>query len=326
MPKGVNWLSFLNDHGVKESGIRKGLWIKVPCLFCDSSTGVDYGAINKNSGAYHCWKCGSHKWQEYVSYLTGTVEEDCWKELQPYKDDYVPYEPVKYTDRKEQVAIKINRIKAVGSILQCPGEDILSNRVKKYLRNRGFNTKYLVKKYGIKDGGIVGPYAYRVMIPFYLDSKVVTFQGRHISPNEKIRYMACSDEESLLNVKDMVYNLDNCKKKKAIVVEGVFDCWKIGNDCCAICGISVKDSQIRLLASRFEELFFLFDPEKKAQDMAAICCQKLKILGVKTHIINVSGTDASDPGAFSEQEVIKLKSAVFQKEYKRLPQFRRCKV
>ena len=151
------------------------------------------------------------------------------------------------------------------------------------------------------------------MIPVYLDGKLVTWQGRHIGDN-KIRYRSASNDIAM-NIKDTLYNIDNCYLDKVIVVEGVFDCWRIGDDCVALFGIALRDRQIALLAERFNEVYLLFDPEPEAQDRARTCARKLTNLGVKAHVLCMSDTDSGDPGELTAEEVVQIKEEVFGEDY-----------
>jgi len=290
--------------------VRKGLWLEVRCPFCgDKHT---KGAINLKSNAFTCWKCGNHKTTEFISAVCGVPDtfKDTVRILQPYYTELSVLPTRQPLDEEPRdVRVKLNDTR----MLSLPGKSPLSPAMRAYLRGRGFKAKYMEKKYGLKDGGFAGEWAYRLMIPVYQNGKLVTWQGRHIGDN-KIRYKAASNKEAV-NIKETLYNIDNCHLKKVIAVEGVFDCWRIGDDCVAMFGISLKDSQIKLLAEKFDEVYLLFDPEVEAQERARTCARKLVNLGIKAHVLCMTDTDSEDPAELSPTEVVQLKKEVFGEDY-----------
>jgi len=304
----VDWKAYCRNHGIQMNGKpRRGLWLEVRCPFC-SDKGL-HGAVNVKSGAYNCWKCGGHSMTEFVSITSNTPNDfrDVAKYLEPWYTDADIYATRKVDDDTEH-SIKIEKT------IRMPGTSPLGAAMKQYLRSRGFSPKYMEKMYGLKDGGIAGRWAWRLMIPVNIDGKLVAWQGRTIGKDNPLRYMASSLDESAMDIKDVVYNLDYVRGGKAILVEGVFDSWKIGPGSVALFGISLKDSQIQLLASRLEEAYILFDPEPKAQEQASVLARKLANLGVKATVLNMEDTESEDPGDLTADEVRQLRTLVFGKE------------
>lgn len=312
MRKKVRWKDFCRDHGVSMSGnVRKNEWLEVRCPFCgDKHT---KGAINLKSSAFTCWKCGSHKVTEFVSAVCGIPDsyKDTFRTLHPYFTEfYDNVQPRKNQDEERQTRVALNDTRA----LTLPGHAPLSHAMRAYLKGRGFRPRYMEQKYGLKDGGFAGEWAYRLMIPVYQDGRLVTWQGRHIGDN-KIRYKSASNNEAM-NIKDTLYNIDNCHHKKVLVVEGVFDCWRFGDDCVAVFGISFKDAQAKFIADRFDEACILFDwGEVEAQNKAKELCRKLTSLGCKSTVLHVDDTSAGDPAELSPEEVAQLKREVFGNDY-----------
>jgi len=299
----IDWVRFCRNYGIKMSGkIRNNVWIECKCPFChDNHT---HGAINAKSGGYNCWKCGKHSMYEFVSIAVGVAAEkhDVFQALRPYFSDqlstlYIP------KDNEEQEGTQ-----KVELGLRVPGTTPLGIGCRKYLEKRGLNADYVANKYKFKDGGIGGRWAYRLIIPVLFEHKAVCWQGRHIG-NDKIRYLSSSLKEAA-DIKDYAYNLDNCKGDKVIVVEGVFDCLKLGDGCCSLFGISVKDKQLKLLADRYKEVYILFDSEPSAQESAEVCVNKLRSLGVDAYNVYVEGIDGKDPGDMTREEVIEVRKEI----------------
>lgn len=323
----VDWAAFCKAYGVPMKGVRRGMWLEVRCPFCGDRKYK--GAVNIRSGAYHCWKCGSHGIFDFVSASSGcgTDAKEVYRALDPYRIDGGSVMDVVRDDgrEREQGIIRKEMMKRERG-LPVPGSPVVSKAMKRYLRGRGFNANYLIDRYDLRDGGIYGEWAYRIIIPIYVDGKVVSWQGRHIGDNP-MRYKAASLAESL-DIKEELYNLDNCRRRRVIVVEGIFDCWRLGDDCCAVFGISVMDAQIMKLAERFDEIYFLFDPEEKARRMAEECARKVDMLGKKAYVLDMSDTESGDPGELTAEEVVQVKKLVFGDvpgyDYD-TPWLRRCK-
>lgn len=305
MPVKVNWKEFLRDHHIGLSGkVRKGVYLECNCPFCHNDTNY-HGAINIQTNAYNCFKCGRHSYFELVSAVVGCLAEprEVFKALKEYRnstdfDFVVPRE-----EQEEVIQIKKN--------LKMPGTSPLSKPYRNYLIKRGLNPDYMEKHYDLKAGGIGGEWKFRLMIPVYENGELVAWQGRAISPNEKIRYKASSLKESV-NVKELLYNINNCHYDKVIVVEGVFDAWRFGTDCVAVFGISLKDKQIHRLAERFKEVYILFDwGEEQAKASAEMLQKKLRSLGVSACVLDVSDTKAEDPATLSAEEIVEIKKYVF---------------
>ena len=66
--------------------------------------------------------------------------------------------------------------KAGGSNLVLPGEP-LTKPYRKYLIKRGLDPDEIIEKYGVKAGGIVGDWKYRLMIPIYQDKLLVSYHS-----------------------------------------------------------------------------------------------------------------------------------------------------
>jgi DNA primase len=91
-----------------------------------------------------------------------------------------------------------------------------------------------------------------------------------------------------------------------VVVEGVFDCWRLGpKNVAATMGTSMSDQQINLLSKRFKKVIFLFDNEREAQLRAKKYGEQLSALGVEVEIFNPEFEH--DPGDYTKDEEIVVK-------------------
>jgi DNA primase len=144
-------------------------------------------------------------------------------------------------------------------------------------------------------------------VPIYYSNRLVSYQARSIYSKEKckeldiLRYKNYPIELGLINIKHILYNLDNCLEDWIVVVEGVFDCWRLGpKNVAATMGTSASQEQINLLAKRYKKVIFLFDNEKQAQDRAKKYGGQLSALGVEVEIFNPEFEH--DPGDYTLEE------------------------
>ena len=197
--------------------------------------------------------------------------------------------------------------------LDLPGYHLDENE-KEYLRGRGFNVEYLESKFHIRGGGIAGEWSYRILIPIYFNHVLVSWTGRSILPKDVIkelgipRYKNLSIEQSVINSKEIFFNLDNCNGKEVILVEGPMDVLKMGDDCACSLGTSVTRDQELFLISRFEKVYIAFDNEPAAQEKAKHLGMNLSSAGMKVEVVNIcEDFNKNDPGELTEEEVRQIK-------------------
>jgi len=281
-------VAFLQDHGIPyDLRVNRG-WANVQCPHC--SDGSKNGGWNISQGYYHCWRCGGHEAVFTVSRILRVNQVDAEKALSPYEG-------------RTAILESLNRVASKTKIDFPFGP--LTKMERKYLKGRGFDPKHLQEKYGVASGGIVGPWAYRIIIPFFVNKKVMSYQGRDITGTSKIRYKNLAIEQSVQNLKHLIYNIDNCTGPIAHVMEGVTDVWRFGDGFVSTQGTSMDAAQIKLLARRFRKVVFLFDPEVEAQQKARRYASSLAVLGVEAEIVDLELDH--DPGDCSDEEVESIK-------------------
>lgn len=284
---------FLIDHNVpvfhSGSNVQRG-WVGIKCPLCSDHS--SHGGFNLSGGYYHCWRCGGSSVPWIVMNLLGISYSKAVDLVADYDQDFVRTIEVR---RETTVTLK-----AVG----LPG-GLLDLQQRKYLLRRGFDPAMLEDKYRIRGTGRTGDLAHRIVIPILFNGQVVAWQARTTIEGVEPRYLSSSTEESILSVKEVLYNLDNCKKRRVIVCEGVTDVWRVGDDCCATFGVAYSQEQRALLCERFDEIFVLFDTGreefKRASELAAL------LDGAGKHVEILSEIDAKDPGMMTEQQVEQLK-------------------
>jgi DNA primase len=182
---------------------------------------------------------------------------------------------------------------------------------KSYLAHRGFNPEKLEQKYKIFIGSYLNrDYKFRIIIPIIYEEKPVSFIGRDYTGKQIPKYKCPKREQEVIHHKDILYNLDNCDKDFCIVVEGVFDCWKIGDDCCATFGTSWSEKQAILLSKRFNKICILYDNDETGVSKGSLLKGFLEMCGVQVIQIMSTENSKNDPGEYTEKEARKVKRRI----------------
>jgi len=290
-----NVAEFLTDYGIQYwtegNNVQRG-WINIRCPSCGDDS--NHGGFNLAKGYYNCWMCGHKELESIVCLLAGVSYIEAQDIIREYSGRNSLLKLLNKKENKKQV-----------DKIELPGDE-LQEIHKKYLRKRNFNPNHLINKYKIKGTGIIGYWKYRIIIPIIYKNKIVSFQGRDITDKQKNRYITLSKDESIINPKTILYNLDNCKRDIIGVVEGVFDVWRFGSNFAATLGTIIKKEQLRLLKN-YKKVFFLFDPESEALKKAEKAAIWLNQYKVEVEIIEL---DNCDPGDFSFNEAKEMKKEI----------------
>ena len=285
-----NLESFFSDNSTPffTEGVdcQKG-WVNVRCPFCDDAS-HHHGGFNLNSDNlyYSCWICGWHNSIETLKLLTGL--KNPLNELKNYR----------ITEIVEKKVIQ-NNTKII-----LPGSKEFKKVHKKYLEKRNFDIELLTEKYNLNFTTHLGDYMWRIIFPLYFEGRIVSYQGRDVTGLSDLRYKACSKDIEIIHHKEILFNIDNCKKESVILVEGIFDAIRIGDDAVCSFGTSTTEKQIQLL-QKFKNVYVLFDPEIEAQKKALKIAEKLNLFGVNVELLEDDSFE--DPAEMSEKDVLYLK-------------------
>ena len=280
------------------------------CPFCNESK--FHCGINPIKQLFNCWICGEK----------GNLPKLISKLLRiPYIEAKQIINPI--SDLKKALEDRDKKIMKVEEINK-PKSFKLPNYTKPFIEGstniwQEIMQDFLVEKYNLTWEDIIdaklhycigGRYKNRIIIPCYFNNKMVSFIARTWDKNGTIRYMNCPNEESLINIKKILYNYDNIKigQKLVIVTEGVFDCIKVGlGRSVAVLGTEITKDQLTLLAKlSAKNLIVMFDSDphlkttnKKAQDIVDYLSPFSKTRMVKL-------PHGKDPGEMERNEIDKL--------------------
>lgn len=290
----MNFVKLFNDYNVEyDTRVNKG-WTNVTCPFCDDKT--FNGGFNNAGDYYHCWKCGGHNFKQA---LARTVNI-------PFNEVDILIE--QYAGRNS-VLNTLNKKQAKATKLTLP-TDTFTPAERKYLKERNFSPKLLHEKYKIVGGGITGSWKYRIIIPLVLNGKIVSWTARTILSKQQqqklkiSRYKNLSIEQSVVDPKSVLYNLDHCEDKIAVLTEGAFDVIRMGDGFFCSFGTELTQSQISMIKQRFEKVFIMFDNEEEAQAKARKFGLQIASIGVEVELVDCYGDfNKNDAGELNEKEV-----------------------
>ena len=289
-------LRYLEDRGIDytESGknVSSG-WIGTNCLFCDDPS--NHLGINTQSKTYSCFICGAKgNLPKLIQEIEQCGSKKAYQIIDQFQDKTLQY--LDQPERKSGSRVDLPK----GCTKELPG--IFQN----YFQERGFDAEKLIQKYDLYCCYITSDqkFKYRIIAPVYQENELVTYVGRDVTHSAKNKYQNCPSEKCIKNIKDCLYNIDSVHKK-AIVVEGIFDVWRLGDGAVATFGTQFTKQQISLLAG-LDEVFILFDSD--AVSMSHRLAGELS--GIVKHV-EVIELEQGDPAELTEQEAIVLKQELF---------------
>lgn len=272
----------------------------VNCPYCDTKIDSFNLGINPIEDYCNCWKCGSHNLHEVLSTLLNVPKRDLNDILSSYKG------------RNTNLPSPSSR-KALGRNLVLPTDGFTKSEYR-YLEKRGFDPDFLHEKYGVVGGGFTRKWHDRIIIPIYFNNVIVSWVGRSILGAKEIkelgipRYKNLSIEESIINPKDIFYNLDNCRKGEVVLTEGCFDVIRFGDDWICSLGTQLTQTQLKLLYERFNKVYIMFDNEVEAQEKARKFGMQIASMGIEVEVVDAySEFNVNDGGECNEEQVLKIR-------------------
>lgn len=222
-------------------------WIGVRCPFCGDHH--NHLGIHLGSKTISCWKCG--KSGSIVKYLTN--ELNSFSKAMEVLAKFTPRELriEKAMEFSGVARVELPRNVKIG----------LSPLHKIYLKKRGFNPTALELKYNLHHVGPVGEFKNRIIVPIISNYRLVTYTSVDIADETIQRYLHCKDELSIIPVKHLLYNSETSDGRTIYPVEGLFDCWRVGDGSTPTWGVKFTAEQKRLL-SKYPNICIIGDGDK----------------------------------------------------------------
>ena len=296
-------INIFEDFGVPYQthgkNCREG-WVNTRCPYCDDVSNHLGGHIE--SGSFNCWKCGRHDRAETLSKLLGIELNEVFKIIRKYKG------------KSKYIKKEVRRDKPTS--LKYPNKiyDGLLPPQKQYLISRGYDPETVCKLWNVKSTTELSflnakgkriDFRGRIIIPIEWSGQVVSYQSRDITNESELRYMSCPAALELINHKRIYYSHGSIGRA-GICVEGITDVWRMGKNSFALFGIQFTNSQINVIANRFDQIFILFDNEPIAQKQANLLIERLSFRNVDCYNISDMLGKANDPAELKEKDVKRI--------------------
>jgi DNA primase len=292
----VDFDLLLKDYGVSADFTRaKSGWVNVSCPYCDTTGKHRHLGINAFSEYAYCFKCGYHPFDSTLADMLNTTAAS----LRELKKEY--------SVKRETLALLNQKAVVYKKSLKLADKPLTRNE-RLYLKKRGFRPNETISKYRLQSGGLAGDWKYRIIIPVFVNNVLVTWTSRAISDSMKPRYKTLAARESRMNIKDTLYNLDNCVKDTVVLLEGPVDVMRFGDNGSCGFGMSLTDSQVKTLSARFNNVIIIFDNESKALDKALNYKVRLQSAKLNVDVIRIKGLN--DIGETDKKTIEKIKGAL----------------
>ena len=299
MIEGFDIITYLEDREIEYRTSGKNVtsgWVNIECPFPQCSDPSWHCGINLESKGFHCWICGE---KGSVKKLIRELEHCSWIRVDliigQFREDILD-QPLPV----ERMIIEETDILPKNCSSDFPAIH------KNYLRKRDFDPDFLIEKYKLKAVYNIGEYRFRIIIPVFLDGRLVTFVARDVIGNAELKYKNCPKERSIILVNHTLYNIDSVRDT-AIIVEGVTDVWRIGNGAVATFTDNHTQEQVDLLTTKgVKNAYVMYDADAlmKAKKLAGT------LVGSIPHV-EVIEMSEGDPADLSEEQVRELRKDIF---------------
>jgi len=284
-------ISYLEDKGIKYwKGPRKNIsrnWIGINCPWCDDPS--NHLGINLENNLINCWRCGK---KGSIMKLLLKLEKSynhAIRALMKYQNDHkIKLEPI--IENKE---------------VKLPGDNNFTKMHLGFLLRRNLDPDFVIDYYKLRACGPAGKYKFRIIIPVFVGGRLVTFTSRDIT-GKRTKYMHCPSNESIMPIKSTLYNIDRARDT-VVLVEGVFDVFRLGDGSIASFGTELTKSQISLLLRKeIRNVFIMFDSDaiNKAKEVATT----ISTLFDHVEVIKLK---EGDPANLSKEEAKFLMKEIF---------------
>ena len=286
MARIFNWRELLDEQRI--AYVERGANVKrgetnIHCPFCGPADPSFHMGLNPDNGWWACWRNSGHRGKSPLRLIVALTGVPYWKarEIAGLTKDYIDPEGF------DAVAARLlgrDGVMASEPIprprtLTWPREFSLINeqagwRHFRYLaETRGFSARWargLIHDYGLMFCQDDRDWADRVILPYWLDSQLVAWTGRHLG-RAPVRYRDLAIDECLLPPKQTLFNYDAISEGGValVVVEGPVDALKIdyfGRDVgvrsVGLSTNSMTDEQLYMLGDavgQFRRILFMLD-------------------------------------------------------------------
>jgi hypothetical protein len=261
-----------------------------------------------------CPVCGDRRYRLFINYRWGTqcdvptkylvhcFNEDC--NVTNLEDELKPYIGGKTHSLPSLGFEPIPEMKEITLPEKCVPLNTLpkTHPAIKYITERRFTADYLYNDWGVQYCGDHPSYlvSHRLVIPFYWDGKLIGWQARTLVPNVTPKYYTMPG----LPKSQMLFNGDRAKKfKMGVIVEGVFDAFRVGHRAVALLGTSISSIQRQLIHSYWNSGCVCLMLDSDAVDKMQKATNLFSPTAFKSGIFSVILPDGKDPADMTRKEL-----------------------
>lgn len=290
---------FLKQQGIRVWDRGKNVsagYIGIQCPFCNDHS--NHLGIRLKDLKVNCWKCGGHslintlKLLLNIGYIDAkAISENLFKGVQDIEPDQ-------------------DRIPASQLILPQGFSNTFPKIFKDYLEKRNFNSRRIIRKYKLMTCYRHGYYRYRIIIPIFKNHKLVSWTSRDITNCAEKKYIAAKVEESLIKPSELIYNFDSVKfGGDAILVEGPFDVFRVGDGAFCFLGIEINSSRLKqIVLKKIRKLYVFFDNDNPGKFAAKVAANQIAPLVKEVTFLNIKlFREKIDPAKMDSDLITKLK-------------------
>ena len=291
----VEYLQIRGIDYVQEGKNVGSTEVNINCPFCSDPS--YHLSINLVDPIFSCWRCRT---QGHISKLIYHFEKTNAKTIL----EKLSYSSARITTRSS-IPIEGRQFPSQVKFTFSTQKELLQLH-SDWLQARNFNPEYIFNKYRLMCVGPTSIFKYRLIIPIYMQRRLVAYTSRDVTNKAELRYLIAKNEECVIPVKQTLYNYDNAKDT-AIVVEGPTDVWRLGDGAVATLGTVFTSQQIFLLG-KFTRVFIMYDA--KAEEVGEKLAHQASSVVPFVELIEMS---EGDPADMSEKEVRSLRRELFGK-------------
>lgn len=297
----MNFPQFITDYKIPVASpdaehYRRG-WLHIRCPCCED-TGTHLG-FNTKSGYLYCWRCKGKSPAQVVRSQLGLSWQEAFRIVETY------------TERpSNRVRIDEPQVQPCREVELPFGCSAMAESHREYLRKRKYNAEQLEAVWNLMGTGYLGDYKFRVIAPITVNGRLVSFQGRDITGQSRMKYKAAALDNEVVHHKHTVYGIDRVPHDTVVVVEGLPSVWRLGPGAVATFGTGWTPAQVGVL-KKFRRRYILFDslkeeepvPDQDAIRSARELASALAIFGGTTILKFI---DYKDPGEMPQDEANQL--------------------
>jgi DNA primase len=267
-------------------------WVNIQCPFCDDSS--NHLGIRLKDLRVHCWKCGG---KSIIKLCQRLFDDVTPSEARQRALSIESYGYTAQTGQDKNRKIDTEFFEKGGVRVPKEATVHMPRLHREYLQMRNFKPFQIARKYKLKAIYNTGRYAFRIFIPIYVGGKLKSFTTRDVTGYGDPPYLHAMPEDSLIKAKHLIYNVDNISaKREAVLVEGVADVWRLGDNAIASLGTKLSSEQfVEINKLDLNKLFILFDNDRAGNRNKKKVAAELAPLVKAVEIVTVPEM-LSDPG------------------------------